>query len=199
MSDIEPPPDDLRALFACERDVSARERAAIKHKLGATLAASAPAPAIAASKIAWLAAAALATAGAIWWWTHRDVPAASPVPAPAPVETSPAPEPAITATAPESPAPSPSFEETTIAEPSQAELLAKAWQALANDPAASLALVDRDRALHPKGALAEERDALHIQALAALKRDDEARTRAAQFLGKYPQSVHRKRVEAVLH
>jgi len=199
MTNIEPPTDDLRALFANERDISAGERAAIKHKLAATIAAPSPATAaIATSKIAWIAAAALATAGAIWWWTHRDTPAASTVPAPAPVETAPAPEPSITATAAESPAPSPLFETPITKPPSQAELLAEAWQRLAADPFGALVIVDRDLALHPKGALGEERDALRIRALDALKRTAEAREHATRFLATYPQSVHRKRVEAVL-
>jgi hypothetical protein len=123
---------------------------------------------------------------------------------PAPTETAPAPEPSpeptITATAPESAAPAATPELAPAAKPapSQTELLAKAWQSLGTAPGTSLELVDQDQRLHPNGALAEERDALRIQAFAALNRTAEARKLAAQFLASYPQSVHRKKIQAVL-
>jgi hypothetical protein len=42
----------------------------------------------------------------------------------------------------------------------------------------------------PSGLLAQEREALHIEALAALGRREEARERAASFLKSYPTSPH---------
>ncbi len=208
MTNIEPPTDDLRALFETERDLPDVERVAIKHKLAATIAAPAAATTtIASTKLLWIAAAAAAIAAAagIWWATQRSEPASTP-PAPS-IEPAPmiAPEPTITTTSPE-PAP-PSARETPStnapsaqapAGPSQTELLAQAWQALATRPAESLRLVELDAKLHAKGALGEERDALQVQALAALGRRDDAKTLATRFLARYPQSVHRKAVEGSL-
>ena len=82
MTDIEPPTDDLRGLFASERDVSAVDRVAIRGKLATTIAAPAPATAaIAGTKLVWIAAAVIATAAGIWWLTHRPkiVPPPPPV------------------------------------------------------------------------------------------------------------------------
>ena len=202
MTDIEPPTDDLRALFAGERDISAADRLAIRSKLATTIAAPAPATAaIATTKVVWIAVAAIATTAAIWWWTHRAAPVSVPVPTPVPETTAPAPEPSIAMTSPESPAPAAVPEApaaTQAAVPSQTELLAQAWKALPGDPAHALSLVELDARAHAKGALAEERDALHVQALAALGRTDDARARATAFLARYPQSVHKKKIEAVL-
>ncbi|HEY5927411.1 MAG TPA: hypothetical protein VIV11_37260 [Kofleriaceae bacterium] len=201
MTEVEPPTDDLRALFATERDVSAIERAAIRNKLAVSIAAPAPAAAaIATSKLVWIAAAAIATAAGIWWLTHRDKPAPSVAPPPTPVLVAPAPEPTITTTvteptvveqepvAPEAAAP-------VKQQPSQADLLAKAWQAVDRDPTRALALVELDAKLHAKGALAEERDALHVHALVVLGNYNKARGLATTFLARYPKSVHRARVE----
>ena len=200
MTDIEPPTDDLRALFAAERDVSAVERAAIRNKLTTSIAAPAPAAAaIATTKLAWVAAAVIATAAGIWWWTHRDKPAPTVAPPPPPVLVAPSPEPTLTTTAPEPAvvAPEPPAAEAPPAKPhpSQADLLAKAWQAVDHDPKRAIALVELDAKLHPKGALAEERDALHVHALVVLGTYDEARELANRFIARYPASVHRKRVE----
>jgi hypothetical protein len=83
-----------------------------------------------------------------------------------------------------------------LAAPSQADLLARAWQALArHDPQTTLSLLDDDQRRHPHGALAEERDAMRVQALAAVGKRDEARARADAFFARYPQSVHRAAVE----
>jgi hypothetical protein len=205
MTEIEPPTDDLRALFARERDVSALDRVAIRTKLAGTIAAPAPATAaIAGTKLVWIAAAAIATAAGIWWLTHRGDDA--PAPRAPTIETAPpapAPEPSIATTAPEAPvaAPAPQAQaEPPVAKPtpSQAELLAKAWKALPQDPAQALALVELDRRVHAKGELAEERESLRIQALVALDRGAEAQQLATEFLARYPQSVHERRVKAVL-
>jgi len=200
VTDIEPPTDDLAALFANERDVSQLERVAIRNKLAATIAAPAPATAaIATTKLVWIGVAAIATAAGIWWWTHRAATAPTRVPPPTPELTAPAPEPSITTTAPESAAPAVTLEPTaqTPRTPSQTELLAEAWKALPRNPARSLELVALDQRVHANGALSEERAALHVQALVALGRREEARILAQTFLTRYPDSVHKKQIEAV--
>jgi hypothetical protein len=208
VTEIEPPTDDLRALFGHERDISDVERVAIREKLAVSVGAPpAAATAIASSKLVWVAAAAIAAAATIWWVTQHSEPASSPsAPSsePAPMI---APAPTITTTAPE---PTPPGEEPAVmlapqaldrpdaprrAGPSQPELLAKAWQALAKDPAQALKLVELDARLHARGALVEEREALRIQALVALDRRDEAAALAAKFSARFPRSVHRATVE----
>ena len=202
MTDIEPPSDDLRALFATERDVSAVDRAAIRTKLGATL--SAPAAAtttLATSKLIWIAAASLATAASIWWLVHRAEPAA--VPRAPTIETGSAitPEPSIAITAPEPSvaAPEPSVTAPPpAATPSQPELLAKAWAALERAPGEALKLVELDARLHATGTLSEEREALRIYALVKLGRVTEARELAQRFTARYPQSLHRSRIDTAV-
>src|SRR5512138_1395855 len=90
MTDLGSPPDELRALLAAERDVSAADRAAIRAKLGASIAAPpAATTSLVASKALWLVAATLVAAG-IWWYVTRgpahpaaEAPALAP---PTPVE-----------------------------------------------------------------------------------------------------------------
>ncbi|WP_437908754.1 hypothetical protein WME95_13250 [Sorangium sp. So ce327] len=60
--------------------------------------------------------------------------------------------------------------------------------ALAQDPEAALAALERHQAEFPKGRLAEEREFIAIRALVRLGRADEARARAAAFLARYPSS-----------
>jgi hypothetical protein len=85
------------------------------------------------------------------------------------------------------------------ASPSEAKLLKRAWFALSSgDARRALDLTDEAERLHSNGALVEEREALRIQALAALGSPAEARTAAQQFIVQFPQSVHRARVESVL-
>ena len=55
-----------------------------------------------------------------------------------------------------------------------------------------------DQQDHPTGGLAEKRDALIVQALAKLSRSEEARVAAAEFIARYPNTIHRARVERVL-
>jgi hypothetical protein len=78
----------------------------------------------------------------------------------------------------------------------ESALLQRAQSALAGDPARALALTDQHRRSFPAGALREEREAIAIQALRSLGREPEARARAARFETKYPNSVHRSRVQA---
>jgi hypothetical protein len=80
---------------------------------------------------------------------------------------------------------------TATSQPSQTELIRDAWHALAaRDPERALDLVETDARAHRDGALAEEREALRVVALARLHRIDEARTAAAAFVDRYPNSIH---------
>jgi len=195
---IEPLPDELRALIAHERHVPRADRAAIRTKLAASVGA-APVATIASAKLATLALASLAVVAGVWWLS-RGTPHGEPPPAPAIEEVVyPAtPEPSATehelAPPPAAPAPT-----APAHVPSETELLAKAWQALARrDGAQALALVAEHQKFHAHGVLAEEREALRIEALVSVGRGGEARALAQRFFAQYPASVHRKRVEAVL-
>jgi hypothetical protein len=75
-------------------------------------------------------------------------------------------------------------------------LLGRAWRALADrDASRALALVDEARRRFPSGALVEERDVIHIRALAGVGRDTEAKHLAARFLAAHPTSIHRDLVQ----
>jgi hypothetical protein len=59
------------------------------------------------------------------------------------------------------------------------------------------ALTEHERTF-PDGKLAEERDALVVQALALAGRSDDARRRGLQFESRYPGSIFTGRVDATL-
>jgi hypothetical protein len=59
------------------------------------------------------------------------------------------------------------------------------------------ALTEHERAF-PNGKLAEERDALFVQALALAGRFADARRRGLQFESRYPSSIFSARVDATL-
>jgi hypothetical protein len=110
-------------------------------------------------------------------------PAASPAPAPSPA-------PAVRH-APSSPHVERAPVRPPIDATSEAELIRRAWSALAvGDPDRALAIVRDDEHLHRDGALAEEREAVRIVALARLGRLDEAQLAATQFEHDYPSSLH---------
>ena len=166
---------------------------------------------------AWIAA---GTAGvALVWYVAsgaRHAPEAMPLPAPAaapvqqvepPTRPLPAEPPAVPAASdpasdeappPESAPGKVQARHTRSAAPSTREsaLLQRAQSALADDPARALTLTNQHRRSFPSGALSEEREAIAIQALRRLGREPEARARAARFETKYPNSVHRSRVQA---
>ena len=213
--DIEPPSEDLRALFAQEVDISSVERAAIRSKLAVTIGKPGAATIlVGSSKPLWIAAAAIAAVAGIWWATRGEAtPALEPMPrssveavappAPPPAADTPQQIPEAAVVTPEHDAhvdaePPRRRETPKQPAPSQAELLAKAWRALANDPTETLRLLDLDQRLHARGALVEERDALRVQTLTALDRREEAGELAARFIERYPRSVHRKAVERAL-
>jgi hypothetical protein len=82
------------------------------------------------------------------------------------------------------------------ARPQEAALLERAQSALATRPARALALTREHRRLFADGALVEEREAIAVEALRRLGREQEASQRAAVFAAQYPNSVHRSRVQA---
>jgi hypothetical protein len=63
------------------------------------------------------------------------------------------------------------------------------------DQRATLALLSEHAQRFPHGRLAEERDALRVQALAECGRAEEARRAAATFAERYPRSVLLAHVE----
>lgn len=79
------------------------------------------------------------------------------------------------------------------------ELVDTARGALARGRGAeAFAATERHASRFPAGALAEERDALAVQALALDGRSDEAKSRAERFAKKYPRSIFRTAVERAI-
>jgi outer membrane protein assembly factor BamD (BamD/ComL family) len=60
---------------------------------------------------------------------------------------------------------------------------------LSGEPSAALEDVERHAKRYPRGDLAEEREALRVEALVAAERYDEARLAAARFRATYPWSM----------
>jgi hypothetical protein len=77
-------------------------------------------------------------------------------------------------------------------------LLDPAQMQINDEPLRSLALLDEHRKEFPQGALAEERDALEIQALAKANRYAEARRAATLFRAKWPDSPLLPSVESAV-
>jgi hypothetical protein len=103
--------------------------------------------------------------------------------------------------APEQPGPSAAQPARSHALPkgpqtSEAELLERAQQALVQHPSQALALATEHQRRFSAGVLAEEREVIAVEALRRLGRERAARERAAVFAAKYPNSVHRSRVQA---
>ncbi|WP_437970184.1 hypothetical protein WMF04_13155 [Sorangium sp. So ce260] len=137
------------------------------------------------------------------------VPAATPAPPPvaeAPPPAAEAPPPAAPAarrdaprnTRPVAPAP-----EATAAVDNddlvrESNLVDQSRAALAQDPGAALAALDRHQTDFPKGRLAEEREFIAIRALMRLGRADEARARAAAFFARYPSSSFTEPVRRIV-
>lgn len=172
---------------------------------------------VAAKTVAIAVTAAIAGGTTIGVVVHRNAdssatkpPAAVAAPAVAPkAETQPStpPPPASTpAAAPVVQAPEPAVRPRAAAPvvkpdptPAEATLLADASRALSTgDAAAALRSLETDTRLYPDGSLAEEREALHVQALVALGRSDDARSEAVQFIAEHPQSIYRGLVERAL-
>ncbi len=78
------------------------------------------------------------------------------------------------------------------------KLLTRARRLLPSRPETSLALSREHAQLYPRGALAEEREVLAIEALLKLGRAPEARQRARAFVRRFPGSSQRARLDALL-
>jgi hypothetical protein len=80
----------------------------------------------------------------------------------------------------------------------EAQLLGRAQAALGAEPRTALSIVEQHAREFPAGVMAQERDALRIEALVALGEQSRARTAAARFHRDYPRSGLRDRVRAVV-
>ncbi len=126
-------------------------------------------------------------------------------PPPAEVEPEPAPEPAIAAPAPAPKtvpapravreAPPPADRDAALA--SERAVLEIARTALSRQkPEDALEALTRHARVFPHGQLAEERDALEVQALVGAGRNEEAHRSAARFRQRYPTSLLAPAVDA---
>jgi hypothetical protein len=180
MSDpqLEPLPPDVKRLLDLERPLpvaSAALAPAVLHALQPKLsAASLAAPATGlATKVVIAALAFGAGAGAM---RLADRTVLAPPPPPPPVVVA-APTPA-----PRPPAVANLSEEQALIDQARAALL----RGNAND---ALAALDTHGQRYPDGQLSEDREALSVQALASLGRDDDAKARATRFREKWPRSI----------
>jgi len=109
------------------------------------------------------------------------------------------PEPQVTPSAAfapeEAPKPSSTVPPRRVPEPEdELAVLEEARRLVANNPAAALALT-RDHAVrHSASAFAEEREALAIEALRKLNRNEEAAARLRAFEERYPRSPYRRKL-----
>jgi hypothetical protein len=121
-------------------------------------------------------------------------PPASPLPSPSATDDEPTAAPVPRASLPSgapSSTPSPLAAERALLDEARAKLAA-------SDPAVALALLDDHARRFRKPQLAEEREAIAVQALVALGRDDDARARGAKFLSTAPHSLFAPVVEGAL-
>jgi hypothetical protein len=138
--------------------------------------------------------------------TRPSGPAAVSVAPPASGASSASPAPSLQS-APSAPAPE-SGGQVAVAGPASAlavgaadtevSLLESAQDALASDPESALSLAERHAGRFPRGALAQEREVIAIEALIRLGRVDAARARAERFYRAFPRSAHRTRIENLL-
>jgi hypothetical protein len=77
--------------------------------------------------------------------------------------------------------------------------IAKIRSLVDRDPTTALALAEDGQRRFANGHLVEEREGLRIIALARLGRRDEARTKAAMFMNRYPKSALVDRIKSELH
>jgi hypothetical protein len=120
---------------------------------------------------------------------------APPVATPAPASAAPPPSLAATPRAPASIAPPRAGGDGALE--AERALLDVARTALGRgDGSNALRAADEHGRKFPRGILAEEREAMSIQALRLLHRDDEAQARLARFRGRFPSSLIRPALEA---
>jgi len=77
-------------------------------------------------------------------------------------------------------------------------LLRTAQDALRADPARALDVAAEHTRRFGDGTLAQEREVVAIEALVALERRAEARTRAVRFTARWPRSAHARRLAVIL-
>ncbi len=87
---------------------------------------------------------------------------------------------------------------TEAASPDEFALLRAARQAVASQPERALSLTEEHAQRFPSGMLAQEREAIAIEALAKLGREAQAQSRAHTFLKAHPGSPYRPRIDAAL-
>ncbi|HEX4622548.1 MAG TPA: hypothetical protein VH208_13385 [Myxococcaceae bacterium] len=81
----------------------------------------------------------------------------------------------------------------------ESTLLAEAFRALhGGDARAALQWAERHAEEFPRGEMAQERDAISIEALVKLGRSEEARRSLASFKERYPTSGYAWRLEALV-
>lgn len=209
-----PPDPELEAFFAAERErppvPTAARHAALARVLGA---APAPVPmGISRATAAAMTTSALVVGLALGALGHQTltVPSASPPEHVAPTVPSPVviapvlaePVPALVASPEVVETPEPVVEAEPASPPiaiddedddslgDEMALVARAQTALHRGLYESaLSALDEHARRFPRGDLAEEREALAVQALARAGRDDEASARASRFEARYPRSV----------
>ncbi len=169
----------------------------------AATAATAPTYAIPAA----LAAAGVIAAGVIALLWPREAAPPPPTPPPAPVASEPltAPAPAELPPVAETPSPAPvpppaapATDPPPATRPlDEGALLERARRRVRTRPASAIRLLATHRARFPDGALAEEREALFVEALHARGRHDEARAALDRFRTRYPRSVHRVHLQSL--
>jgi hypothetical protein len=79
--------------------------------------------------------------------------------------------------------------------PSESALLFEARKAMQSDAGLALRLLDEHARYYPRGLLVPEREVLAIEALRALGRTKEANARLQRFTARYPDSLHRQRLQ----
>lgn len=82
--------------------------------------------------------------------------------------------------------------------PDEFALLRAARQAIADRPAKALDLTEQHARRFPTGMLAQEREAIAVEALAKLGRAPQAKARAKAFLSAHPDSPYKTRIDAAL-
>jgi len=180
---------------------------------------SAPSAAAAKAKLAMSYVAVLAAGAAIGAYVHAAVTPAEtrvvyvPAPVDAAVRVAPAPTEAPSAipvdSLPTAPAPKPRTSALVDAGAApvaaddafvlERRLLDHArTSVVAGDLTGALALLDEHERTYPRGRFVEEREAMRVRALADAGRRDEARTAAARFASRWPNSVLLPAVQAAV-
>jgi hypothetical protein len=78
------------------------------------------------------------------------------------------------------------------------ELIQRAQDKLASEPARALAILQEHARLFPTGELTQERETMAVEALVRMHRIPEARTRANALLARFPRTPYVARLESAL-